>query len=100
MEIVADEDNIWKFVMPTNIICLIVSDATGKLESGILEGNSFFEGDYRECIRVRENELDPEAIQGLYCGSVWLSNLVCIKNTVSLQWYHKAIVLYCNNSII
>lgn len=51
-------------------------DSRGKPESGILDGNRFYEGSYQECIRIKENESDPDAIQGLFCTGVWYNGPV------------------------
>ena len=53
-----------------------MSDSRGKPESGILDGNRAFVGDYQECIRIKENESNPDAIQGLFCIGGWINGLV------------------------
>ena len=55
-----------------------VADSNGKPEAGVLDGNVFFEGDYEECLRVREDESDPDAIQGMYCVGSFTFDLVPI----------------------
>ena len=51
-------------------------DSRGKPESGILDGNRVYLGNYEECIRIKENDSDPDAIQGLFCAGGWLNGPV------------------------
>lgn len=52
-------------------MCLLVHDSTGKLTSGILNGNINQIGDFDQCLRINVNYADDNnndnAIRGQYC---------------------------------
>ena len=54
----------------TLIVLVTVADATGKFESGYIDGNAFFEGRYLQCIRANEDVADI-VIEPLYCAAYW-----------------------------
>ena len=69
-----------------------VVDATGKLESGILEGNIYWVGDYNECLKV--NVPVPANVsqykgqllyEGKYCKASIANPNVSSSATVSLE---------------
>ncbi|KAF5284592.1 hypothetical protein FQR65_LT02418 [Abscondita terminalis] len=57
-------------------------DATGKLESGVLEGNIMMMGNYEECLKINES-VNGSSIKGQFCVTFITptpNTLQCVKN--------------------
>ena len=57
-----------------SLIMNTVADATGKFESGYIDGNAFYEGRYLQCIRANENVANI-VMEPLYCAAYWVTVL-------------------------
>ena len=55
-----------------------VIDSDGKLESGQLFGNLVAEGSYEQCRRTKEDNQNPDAIQGQYVLGWWYGPVVSL----------------------
>ena len=58
-----------------------MADATGKVESGILDGNGFYEGRAPQCLRANERLSDDDVVMTPhYCSAYWRTGYVGVQN--------------------
>ena len=54
-----------------------VADASGKRESGLLDGNGFYEGRAPQCLRANERLSDDDVVMTPhYCSAYWMTGYV------------------------
>ena len=63
-----------------------VADATGRLESGVLDGNALFEGRHLQC-KNANNRVDDIIVEPLYCSSFWDTLLPTLDNPPMVNKY-------------
>ena len=56
-----------------------MADATGKFESGLIDGNAVHEGRYLQCLRVNDG-IDTTKVEPLYCSAFWNTLLPTFEN--------------------
>ena len=59
------------------IVMLLVADASGKRESGILDGNAFYEGRAPECLRANQDiSASDVEMTSHYCSAYWWTGFI------------------------